>query len=303
MWKKIIFVALATLSMCSINAQTVKTYSDRYDKLVSLFGPAGVGIETVLNDWEKLDSADVKLIKARYSYYLTKGRKTQVVRNSNPKYLGLKPLLSLKDSLNQEVYYFEEPVYDEENLMYALKALDRGIKYYPENLDFRFGRTALLLDYEKESPDMVLQDLLAIVDYNEQNSYDWVMEGIDNPDKEFVNEALQEYCYKFYSIGSSSSLEAFKTLSEMVLKYEPKNPVFLGNLGSYYQHAGNIKKALKYYKKVLKIDESNYAVIRNTVAIAISMKDKKLQKQVLPLLAKYGNEQDKIMAEGRLSLL
>ena len=298
------FMALAQNDRAGIDkTRNAQTYSDRYDLLVSKLGPSGVGVETVLDQWEKVDSADAKMLKAKYVYYLNKSRSTRVVTKENPSYLGLKPILSLKDSLDVTHYYFEEPVYDEELLGKALKALDRGIRYYPEDLDFRFSKSAVLMDYEKESPDMTLQLLENLVELNEASSYTWKMADVENPDKEFVNTALQEYCYSFYKIGSAQALEAFRSLSEKVLQYEPKNAVFLGNLGSYYQRQGDIRKAVKYYNKVLKIDESNYAAIKNMIAIAVAKKDKKTQKKILPLLIKYGTETDKLQAQARLDVI
>ena len=47
-------------------------------------------------------------------------------------------------------------------------------------------------------------------------------------------------------------------------KLYPKNPVFLDNIGSYWQVAEkNDKKALKYYKKALKLDPPDYAALNN----------------------------------------
>ena len=52
-------------------------------------------------------------------------------------------------------------------------------------------------------------------------------------------------------------------------KLYPKNPVFLDNIGSYWQVArGNDKQAEKFYKKALKLDPDDYAATRNLQLIA-----------------------------------
>ena len=60
-------------------------------------------------------------------------------------------------------------------------------------------------------------------------------------------------------------------------KLEPKNPVFIDNIGSYYLVAKkDNKKAEKYYKKALKIEPEDYAATSN-LKIIQSSKSKKGQ--------------------------
>ena len=63
------FIAIAMIcAALSASAQTSR-YEQRYDLLVSQFGPAGVGVETALNNWEKADSANAKMLLGKFSYY------------------------------------------------------------------------------------------------------------------------------------------------------------------------------------------------------------------------------------------
>ena len=110
-------------------AQTVN-YEQRYEMLVSRFGPAGVGIETLLDNWAKADSTDEKLLAARFDYYLVKSRSNEIVKKSTKKYLGMDPLLSLKDTLGADVYYYQDVVYDDELFGKAIHAADRAISLY-----------------------------------------------------------------------------------------------------------------------------------------------------------------------------
>ena len=68
--KRILILAACLLAYVSLSAQTEK-YEQRYNLLVSKLGYAGVGVETVLDAWAKVDSTDHKLIEARFNYYLT----------------------------------------------------------------------------------------------------------------------------------------------------------------------------------------------------------------------------------------
>jgi tetratricopeptide (TPR) repeat protein len=298
--KKIVLFILALGFTLAAGAQNAKSYSEKYDKMLGILGPAGVGMETILNGWEKADSTDAKMLKARYLYHFTKSRSTEVVTKETATYLGKEPLMTLKDTLGKDVRYFESPVYDDQVFGKAMQYLDKAITYYPENLDFRFLKAASLMDYEKESPDMTLSLLIELAQQNNENKYKWQFTDVENPDKEFVEAAIQEYCYTFYKINSPSSLEAFNKLSLKMLEFNPKNTTFLSNIGSYYQAKSDYKNAIKFYSKVLKLDPANYPAIKNSCIIANKTQDKKLLKKYLPMLVKYGSEADKLSAQARL---
>ena len=101
------------LSVVTLSAQSDR-FAQRYELLVSKLGPAGVGIETLLDNWAKADSTDERLLKARFNYYYTKSQRQEVVKKSSKKYLGMDPLLSLKDTTGADVFYYQESFFDDE---------------------------------------------------------------------------------------------------------------------------------------------------------------------------------------------
>ena len=102
------FAAALLLSYTAVMAQTEsERYEQRYEMLASRLGPAGVGIETVLDNWAKVDSTNARMLLGRFSYYLTKAQTSEIVSKPQKKYLGMDPLLTLKDSLGNDVYYFQ----------------------------------------------------------------------------------------------------------------------------------------------------------------------------------------------------
>ena len=102
---RVITVLLSMLMAVSAMAQTADRYRQRYELLVSQFGPAGVGVETVLDNWAKVDSTSADFLFARFSYYFTKAQTTEVISRPEKKYLGMDPMLTLKDSTGTEVNY------------------------------------------------------------------------------------------------------------------------------------------------------------------------------------------------------
>ena len=76
--KKILFAAVALFACALASAQTEsERYEQRYDLLVSRLGTAGLGVETILDNWEKVDSANAKMLLGRFSYYFTKAQTTE----------------------------------------------------------------------------------------------------------------------------------------------------------------------------------------------------------------------------------
>lgn len=300
------FLTALAISLTAI-AQTPssKDFQDRYDLLVSKLGPTGVGIETLLDRWAAAYPDDVQMLTGKFSYWFSKSQTLQLVPKDQQKFLGETPTVVLKDSTGANVNYFQETMYDDELFGEAQKALEKAIQLYPDRLDLRFLKVASLIGYEKESPDMALSSLKSLMIYNATQHPKWEYPGVDNVDNEFFSAALQEYCYLFFRYGTPATYEAFKELSEQMLTYEPKNVLFLDNIGSYWLVARKDNKtAMKYYSKVLKIKADDLTAIKNIIILARNSNNVKLEKKYLPLLIKYTqDEKEKIMAQARLKSL
>ena len=301
--KKLLAIAIMLSVSFALSGQTSERYEQRYDLLVSQFGPAGVGIETVLDNWEKVDSTNAKMLLGRFTYLITKAQSGQVEVRPGKKYLGMDPVLTLKDSLGNDVHYFNINVFDEELFAQAMKTADKAVSIWPDRLDFRFMKTNAYIAYEKESPDMALAYLSALADENVRRKSSWEYEGV-KVDQDFFQDAMQEYCYSFYSLGTPAGYEAFRTLSEKLVTIFPDNPQFMNNLGSYYLIAKeDYKTAYKYYNKVLKAHPDDYSAIKNGIIAARRQKNVKTERKYLEMMLKYGPENEKLQAEGRLKAL
>ena len=301
MIRKIIVAAALMLLSVAVSAQTDR-YEQRYELLVSKLGPAGVGVETLINNWEKADSTNSKMLLARFNYLFTKAESTQIVGKQSKKYLGMEPLLSLKDSTGTDIHYYQENFYDDELYGQAMKVVDKAIGIYPEKLDFRFLKANAYIAYEKESPDMARSYLMSLI--NEAVSRQiWVYD--DEPaDAAFFSEAMLEYCFSFYSIASPSAMEAFLAISERMSEIDPKNPSFINNIGSYHLLVKeDYKTAAKYYNKVLKSHPGDYTAIKNCVLLARKQKNEKMEKKYLQMLAEHGTQSDQLSAKARLQQL
>lgn len=271
----------------SSNAQS-QNFESRYNLLVSQLGPAGVGVETLLTKWEKADSTNKRMLLAKFDYYFAKSQTESIVQKPNKKYLGMDPLFSLKDSSNVSVYYYREVFYDDDLYASALKAADRLISLYPDDLDYRFLKANTLVAYEKESPDMALSYLLDLIRQDVSRVRPWNFED-KKMDPDFLPDAMQEYCRTFYLVGSDSSLDAFYTLSERLYELYPGMVCFLSNMATYHLVAkDDPKTALKYYGKVLKKVKDDETALRNSMVAARKSGNRKLEEKYRQQLVKYG---------------
>ena len=259
-------LAIAAIALCTAAAaQTpAEEYLARFERLVRTVGPDGVGVETLLDRWEEDFPDDQAVHVARFNYHFQKSQRTEMVaKGTQRRYLGNPPSLTLKDADGQDVNYFPEDFYDEEEFAEAMKVLDRQIALHPDELRFHFLKVSALAAYEKESPDMAAAELKSVIERQASARPVWTLDG--NPaDAEVFQQGVGEYCYEFFQIGTSDSYEYFREISERMNKLFPKNPVFLDNLGSYELVVKeNYKQAAKYYKKALKLDPDDYAAQSN----------------------------------------
>ena len=300
--KKILFFVALCVAV-SLSAQTPsERYEQRYNMLVSQFGAAGVGVETVLDNWAKVDSTNARLLLARFDLLFTKAQSVSVVMKDKKKYLGMEPVLTFKDSLQRNVYCYQETFFDDDLYGQSIKAIDKAISVWPDRLDFRFVKANSLISYEKESPDMAMGYLRSLVAEAAARKTDWDY-GQEKVGKDFVEDAMQEYCYTLFAIGSAQSREAFFNLSQFLSETFPENMQFVTNMGSYYLLKEEYKTALKYYGKVLKKNPEDYSAIKNSALSARKMKNTKLEIKYLQMLVKYGPESDAMAAKARLEVL
>ena len=303
MMKRLTYILAVMFMTLNLSAQTSEKYEQRYDLLVSQLGPAGVGVETVLDRWEAVDSTNAKMLLGRFSYLFTKAQTGAIVVKPEKKYLGMDPLLVMKDSLGNDICYYQVNDFDEELYGQAIKVIDKAISHYPDRLDYRFVKANAYIAFEKESPDMALAYLLNLADQHVGRSRPWTYEQ-EKVDDRFFEDAMQEYCYSFYSIDTPSSLASFQEFSMKMSQIFPDNTDFLNNMGSYHMIVKkDYKTAWKYYSKVLKKNPEDYTAIKNSAIVSRKMNNRKMEIKYLRLLAAYGSEKDKVVAESRLKTL
>lgn len=303
--KKMITALALLLTAVSVSAQqTAEEFKARYERQVGYVGTSGVGVESILDKWAAAFPEDCDMLEARFSYWLGKSFSSGTVVKAVDKYLGNKPVVTLKDSLGNDVNYFEDLIFVDTLYARADQYIDQAISIKPDELKYRFQKLNALLSYEKDCPDLTLLELSALIDRDSKSKPAWTYLGEPAGQDLFVS-AVQEYCNALFRLGSTGGYEAFRSISEKMVKLNPKSTLFLSNLGTYWLVAKNDgKKALNYYGKVLKINPKDYTAIKNCVLMARKNKDVKLEKKYLPMLiAVTEDDMERASAEARLKAL
>ena len=305
--KKTILLSLLMLaSAFGLNAQqTSDDYQRRFNNLVERLGYGGIGYETLFDQWEKALPEDPYLYQARFVWCFNRARTVSYIQLDADRYLGREPILPFVDSLGQRRNYFEDVSYDADLFALAEEAVVKAIQLKPDDLELRLAKVSALMGFERDSPDMAASELTGLIDYHFVSKPKWTSgSGSDVSEEEFLFH-IQDYCYQLFRLASPVASEAFRRVSERVLKYRPGNPLFMDNVGSYYLvFRKDSKTALKYYNKVLKAHPDDETAIRNCILLSRSEKNVKLEKKYLAMMVRHGaTEQARENARARLEAL
>ena len=277
--KRLLLLTLALLPLCALAQTPQEDYLRRYNNLVERVGPDGLGVETLIDKWEADCPDDIQPLLARFSFCFARSQSSHVIQLDRDRYLGQEPVLPLKDSLGRRCNWFQDYDYDDELYAAANLAIDKAIAMEPLRLNLRFLKINAMMAYEKEQPEMTLIELKNLADKHFKTHPAWEYEGLGSVDDEQFKAFMQDYCVTIFRLGSDSSAQAFKSLSEHLLRYCKDEPMYVDNLGSYYLVKRDYKKALKYYEQVLKKHPDDATALQNGLLLARAKKDAKLEKK------------------------
>lgn len=303
--KSILLTVAALLLPLLASAQlTSDDYQRRFNSLVNRVGYDGIGFETLLDAWEKDLPEDPNLYQARFLWCFNNAQQVDYIQLDADTYLGRQPILPYTDSLGRKANFFEDVSYDPDLFAVAEQSIVKAIQLQPDDLTLRLAKVSALMAFERESPDMAVAELSGLLDYTFISKPSWTYSGEAVSQEDFLG-LFQEFCFRLFQLKTPVASEAFRSLSEKALKYNPGNALFMDNLGSYYLvFKEDTKTALKYYNKVLKAHPDDLTAIKNCLVIARRKGDVKMEIKYLQSLAQYGaTEKERLDAQNRIQAL
>ncbi len=283
--KKIIYIVF-TFSVLS-NFSFGQDYKVEFEKLHK-DGDTTKQIK-LLKKWETEDSNNPELYTSYFNYYFFKSRQ-EFLSTSNDEPYG--ESLQLKDSTGKVAGFIGSVVgYNREILQKGFDKIDVGIMKYPNRLDMRFGKIYAL--GEVKEWDKFTNEIIKTIQYSNKNNNEWTWTNneVKQNGKEFLLSSIQDYQLTLYNTDSEDLLIKMRIIADEILKIypnhieslsnisithllvgeydkaiealliaekiSPKDVVILNNIAHGYKLKNDIENSLKYYEKMLTLDDEN----------------------------------------------
>ncbi|AKP52902.1 tetratricopeptide repeat protein [Cyclobacterium amurskyense] len=279
--KTLIIIAFSILT----NLCFGQDYKTEFDKLCQE-GDTTKQIE-LLTKWESEDPKNPELFTSYFNYYFLKSRQEFISMSTNQ---PNGESLQLQDSTGQVAGFLgSEMVYNTEILQKGLDKIDQGIKLYPNRLDMRFGKIYAL--GQAEDWENFTNEIVKTIQYSKNNNNEWTWTFNEKREngKEFFLSSIQDYQLNLYETENDDLLKNMRTIAEEILKIypdhieslsnisithlltgeydkgiealliaekiDPKDGIVLSNIAHGYKLKGDIENSIKYYEKMLKLDD------------------------------------------------
>jgi tetratricopeptide (TPR) repeat protein len=260
-------------------------YKTQFDQLCQE-GDTIKQIELLLK-WESEDPKNAELFTSYFNYYFLKSRQEFVSMATNQ---PQGESLQLKDSTGQvKGFLGSEIVYNPKILQKGLDKIDEGIKMYPNRLDMRFGKIYAL--GQAEEWEKFTNEIVKTIQYSKINNNEWTWTFNEKREngKEFFLGSIQDYQLNLYETENDDLLKNMRTIAEEILiiypdhieslsnisitylltdeydkgieallkaeKIDPNDGVVLSNIAHGYKLKGDIENSIKYYEKMLTLDD------------------------------------------------
>ena len=245
-------MALSNIGFC-------QDFKIEFDQLCQL-GDTTKQIE-LLKKWEKVDPNNAELFTSYFNYYFQKSKKEVVAMTTE---VPVKESQQLTDSAgNTAGYLTSKIVYDELSLQKAFSTIDEGINKYPNRLDMRFGKIyafGQIKDWERFT-----DEIIKTIQYSDKNHNQWTWtynKKKENGRESFLT-SLQDYQLTLFNTGDDDLLLNMRTIAEQILKYYPDNIESLSNLSITYLLTEEYDNGIETLKKAEKINPKDGVVLSN----------------------------------------
>ncbi len=247
-----------------------------------------------LKKWEAKKPNDAGLFVGYFNYYFTKSRHLKTIQtngekgSSNQKKTGF---------LRRKIYY------NKTELQKGFDNIDKGIKLYPNRLDMRFGKIYVfgkIRDWKNFTAEII-----KTIEHSVKNKNKWTWtnhEKYDGGEKEFLLD-IQDYQLQLYNTRNKDLLKNMRQIANKVLEFYPNHIESLSNLSITYLLTGELDKGIEPLLRAEKINPKDYIVLGN-IAQGYKMKgNKKKAIEYYKKVLKFGDKKTKEYAKQQIAKL
>lgn len=256
-------LAFSILATCCFG----QDYKSQFDQLCE----EGDTIRQIdlLTKWESEDPENPELYTSYFNYYFLKSRQEFISASVNqPKGESLQ----LQDSTGQVAGFLGSViVYHPEFLQKALDKIDKGIEMYPNRLDMRFGKIYAL--GQADDWENFTNEIVRTIQYSKENNNEWTWTYNEQQEngKEILLGAIQDYQLHLYETENDDLLKNMRTIAEEILRIFPDHIESLANISITYLLTGEYDKGIETLLEAEKIDPNDGVVLSN-IAYGYKMK-------------------------------
>jgi tetratricopeptide (TPR) repeat protein len=174
----------------------------------------------------------------------------------------------------------------------ALVALEKAVRYSPDNLEYKLSLASLCRDRGKKAEAIRLYKELIDVHpgdvelyyhlsnlYQQENALEKAIEALNGLEKNLgVNEAVSLHKYRLYQ-SEGKSKEALEELEALAVKF-PTEGKYQILMGVFFQEKKEMDKALEFYRKAGEMDANNpyYFIAMSNYYEAMGKKEEAAQE-------------------------
>lgn len=200
----------------------------------------------------------------RFNEHLNAGLQSSITMSVElPLYAYNTQVLTLQDTVTGGPAGFVYQGYfitDSAQVDSAVMTLQEGIRKFPNRLDLYFGLAATYLYIDQ--PDMMIGIVERAMQQEKKNKGKWLWTNDElTPDTiDYMYERVQEDFARFWE---AEDLERSERVAQMAVKYYPKRAEYWNNMGAVTMWKNDKKKAMKYFKKALKLNPNDELIKAN----------------------------------------
>lgn len=288
--KKLIFLLFSVSMMLQATAQN---FLEEYNKYTNEGDTAKTA--STLKAWNKANPKDSELFPAYLNFYFFQSRQEGVkftdVKTENT-------VVVIQSKEKKDSAYMEPDInYNPEVLHRGIDWINKGIKWYPNRLDYHLGKAYAFSEINDWGN--MTNTIIEIIRQSgtNKNEWTWTKNEVLKESKAFMLSSIQSYQLKLYNMEDDLLLKNMQEIATEVLILYPDHVESLTNLALSHIIGKKYDQAIQILEKASKVNDKD-CIVLNNLAYCYRMKgDKQKAISYYKKVVEIGSGDEKFFAE------